>query len=69
MKTLHKFVGALSVLTRETGLHLLDIDDSDLSVTDKHKIVDALTRCNDSINIVISVMRSARNEMTTQQLQ
>lgn len=67
MKTLHKFVGALSVLTREAGLHLLDIDDSDLSVTDKLKIVDALTRCNDSINIVISVMRSAHDEETTQQ--
>nr|DAH38057.1 MAG TPA: hypothetical protein [Caudoviricetes sp.] len=67
MQTLHKFVGALSVLAREAGLHLLDIDDSDLSVKDKIKIVDALTRCNDSINVVISVMRSAHDETNTQQ--
>lgn len=56
-------------MIREAGLHLLDIDDSDLSVTDRLKIVDELTRCNDAINEVIAVMRSARNEMTTQQLQ
>lgn len=67
METLHKFMGALSVLTREAGLHLLDIGDSDLSVKDKIKIVDALTRCNDSINVVISVMRAAHDKETTQQ--
>ena len=54
-------------MAREAGLHLLDIDDSDLSVKDKIKIVDALTRCNDSINVVISVMRSAHDETNTQQ--
>lgn len=67
MDTLQQYIGAISVLTREAGLHLLDIDDSALSTTDKIKIVDALTRCNDSINTIISVMRSAHDEETTQQ--
>lgn len=67
MDTLQQYIGAISVLTREAGLHLLDIGDSDLSVKDKIKIVDALTRCNDSINVVISVMRAAHDKETTQQ--
>lgn len=67
MDTLQQYIGAISVLTREAGLHLLDIDDSALSIADKIKIVDALTRCNDSINVVISVMRAAHDKETTQQ--
>lgn len=67
MDTLQQYIGAISVLTREAGLHLLDIDDSALSTADKIKVVDALTRCNDSINTIISVMRSAHDEETTQQ--
>lgn len=67
MDTLQQYIGAISVLIRRAGLHLLDIDDSALSAADKIKVVDALTRCNDSITTIISVMRSAHDEETTQQ--
>lgn len=56
MEDLEGHIRTLSVLVRETGLLLLDIDDRVMSVKGKLKVVKALQRCNDALNPVVSLV-------------
>ena len=56
MEALDSHIRTLSVLIRETGLLLLDIDDRTMSIKQRIKIVKALQRCNDALNPVVSLV-------------